>query len=261
MPTRSPIAGECYPRDYGEFMAWFPTDDDRADYLEWLRWPFGFECPGCQSVSACRLADGRYKCTGCQKCTSVTAGTIFDRTRTPLTVWFHAAWHFATQKDGISALALQRDLALSSYQTAWAMLNRLRSVAVRPGRERLSGDVEVDETFIGGKAPGDKGGRTHGEKALVTIAVQRREPKGWGRCRMAVIPDACSALPWPALLPPVRAGRGLPPGALQGVHRGEAAQGHQAGPARHPGCPALVGEAPRRPAVATRRLMSKRRAA
>ncbi len=193
MPTRSPIAGVCYPRDYGEFMAWFPTDDDCADYLEWLRWPFGFACPGCQSVSACRLADGRYKCTGCRKCTSVTAGTIFDRTRTPLTVWFHAAWHFATQKDGISALALQRDLALSSYQTVWAMLHRLRSVAVRPGRERLSGDVEVDETFIGGKAPGDKGGRTHGEKALVAIAVERREPKGWWRCRMAVIPDASSA--------------------------------------------------------------------
>lgn len=222
---------------------------------------FRFRVPGLPERK--RMPVGRWalQVYGLQKVHVRHRGTIFDRTRTPLTVWFHAAWHFATQKDGISALALQRDLALSSYQTAWAMLHRLRSVAVRPGRERLSGDVEVDETFIGGKAPGDKGGRTHGGKALVTIAVQRREPKGWGRCRMAVIPDACSALPWPALLPPVRAGRGLPPGALQGVHRGEAAQGRQAGPARHPGCPALVGEAPRRPAVATRRLMSKRRAA
>ena len=69
-------------------------------------------------------------CAGCGVRTSVTAGTIFDRTRTPLTVWFTACWLFATQKDGISALALQKALEIGSYQTAWAMLHRLRSVLV-----------------------------------------------------------------------------------------------------------------------------------
>ena len=107
----------------------------------------GFECVECQGVSACRLADGRLKRLDCKGRTSVTAGTIFDRTRTPLPVWFHVAWNFATHKDGISALALKNDLGMSSYQTAWAMLHRLRSVTVRPGRDQLKGAVEVDETF------------------------------------------------------------------------------------------------------------------
>jgi hypothetical protein len=81
----------------------------------------------------------------------VTVGTVFDRTRTPLTVWFPACWLFATAKDGISALSLQRALVIGSYQTAWAMLGRLRSVLARPGRDRLTGTVEVDETYIGGE--------------------------------------------------------------------------------------------------------------
>ena len=96
--------------------------------------------------------DGRFMCAGCSHRTWVTAGTIFDRTRTPLTVWFNACWAFATAKDGISALSLQRTLEIGSYQTAWATLHRLRSVLIRPRRDRLSGAVEVDETFIGGKS-------------------------------------------------------------------------------------------------------------
>ena len=93
-------------------------------------------------------------CSGCGGRTSVTGGTIFDRTRPPLTVWFTACWLFATGKDGISALSLQRTLEVGSYQTAWAMLQRLRSVLVRPGRDRLAGTVAVDETYIGGRNRG-----------------------------------------------------------------------------------------------------------
>ena len=182
--------GKHFPTTYGEFGAWFRTDADCLDYLDWVRWPDGFVCPDCGAVGGRRLSDGRYECPDCGGRTSATAGTVFDRTRTPLTVWFHACWMFATQKDGISALALQRNLGLGSYQTAWAMLHRLRSVLVRPGRERLSGNVEVDETLIGGSAPGDLGGRTPGEKALVAVAVERLDPRGFGRCRMAVIKDA-----------------------------------------------------------------------
>ncbi|MCI0689662.1 MAG: IS1595 family transposase [Sporichthyaceae bacterium] len=174
-------------------MAWFPTDADCLDYLEWLRWPDGFVCPRCGHEVGWRLADGRFGCAGCGQRSSVTAGTIFDRTRTPLTVWFTACWLFATQKDGVSALSLQRALEISSYQTAWAMLHRLRSVLIRPGRERLRGRVEVDETFIGGEEPGLRGGRQRGKKSLVGVAVEVREPKGFGRCRMAILPDASVA--------------------------------------------------------------------
>ena len=101
-----------------------------------------------------------------------------------------ACWLFASQRDGISALALKRALEIGSYQTAWAMLHLLRSVLVRPGRERLRGEVEVDETYIGGEEPGLRGGRQKGKKVLVGVAVERREPKGFGRCRMVPIPDA-----------------------------------------------------------------------
>ncbi len=188
-----PRAGTHYPRSVGEFQAWFRTDADCRDYLEWLRWPTGFACEGCGHGGGWRLGDGRFMCSGCGSRTSVTSGTIFDRTRTPLTVWFTACWLFATGKDGISALSLKRTLEIGSYQTAWAMLHRLRSVLVRPGRERLTGVVEVDETYIGGLEAGLPGGRARGKKVLTGIAVEVREPRGFGRCRMLPLADASAA--------------------------------------------------------------------
>jgi hypothetical protein len=190
--------GLHYPRSIGEFQAWFRTDADCLDYLEWLRWPHGFECARCDGVGGWRTGDRRIMCAACGHRTSVTAGTIFDKTRTPLTVWFTACWSFATAKDGISALSLQRSLDIGSYQTAWAMLARFRSVLAHPGRKRLSGTVEVDETYIGGEEPGLAGGRAQGKKVLTGIAVEVREPKGIGRCRMALLEDgsAASLLPF-----------------------------------------------------------------
>ncbi len=99
----------------GEFQAWFRTDADCLDYLERLRWPASFACLDCGHDGGWRLGDGRFMCSGCGGRTSVTAGTIFDRTRTPLTVWFTACWLFATGKDGISALSLKRTLEIGSY--------------------------------------------------------------------------------------------------------------------------------------------------
>ena len=185
-----PKVGLHYPRSEGEFRSWFGTDAACMDYLEWLRWPEGFVCGTCGNAGGWRLSDGRIKCGGCSRRTSVISGTIFDRTRTPLTVWFSVVWLFATAKNGISAQSLQRTLEFGSYQTGWAMLHRLRSVLVRPGRERLSGRVEVDETFIGGAEPGLRGGRQRGKKTLVVVAVEVHEPMGFGRCRMRIIPDA-----------------------------------------------------------------------
>lgn len=156
-----------------------------------MRWPDGFVCPRCAHAGGWRLADGRLECAACAARTSATAGTIFDRTRTPLSVWFAACWLFASQKDGISALSVKRQLEIGSYQTAWALLHRIRSVLVRPGRERLAGAVEVDETTFGGEEPGLAGGRARGEKkVLVGVAVERAQSRGFGRCRMAPLADA-----------------------------------------------------------------------
>ena len=106
---------------WASFQAWFRTDADCLDYLEWLRWPAGFACADCGHDGGWRLGDGRFRCSGCGGRSSVTAGTIFDRTRTPLTVWFNACWLFRHwPKTGISALSLKRTLEIGSYQTAWA---------------------------------------------------------------------------------------------------------------------------------------------
>jgi transposase-like protein len=151
-----PRPGKHYPRSVGEFQAWFRTDANCSGHLEWLRWPAGFVCPACAHNGGWRLGDARFKCAGCGGRTSVTAGTIFDRTRTPLTVWFNVCWLFASGKDGISALSLKRTLEIGSYQTA-------------------------------------PGGRAKGKKVLTGIAVEIKEPRGYGRCRMAPLADASSA--------------------------------------------------------------------
>ena len=210
-----PRAGAHYPRSTGEFQAWFRADED---CLEWLRWPGGFTCPSCGRAGGWRLGDGRFECAACHRRTSVTAGTIFDRTRTPLTVWFTACWLVATQKDGISAQGLQRALEIGSYPTAWAMLHRLRSVLVRPGRDRLSGTVQVDETFIGGDEPGLRGGRAPGKKVLTGIAVEVSEPKGIGRCRMAVLADGSAESLHPFVTAAVEPGATVITDAWMGYH-------------------------------------------
>jgi DNA-directed RNA polymerase subunit RPC12/RpoP len=218
MDVFRPRAGVHYPRSAGEFQSWFRTDADCLDYLDWLRWPDGFACPRCGHPGGWAIGDGRYKCAACGARTSVTAGTLFDRRRTPLTVWFAACWMFATQKDGVSALSLQRALEIGSYPTAWAMLHRLRSVLVRPGRDRLAGTVEVDETFIGGDEPGLRGGRARGKKSLVGIAVEVMEPRGIGRCRMAILPDASAGALHPFVTGHVEPGARVITDAWMGYH-------------------------------------------
>lgn len=177
-----------YPASYADVRAWYPTDAACLDYLDWLRWPDGFRCPLCRGETAWKLPDGRWSCGRCGRRVSATAGTIFHGTRTPLTVWFAAAWMLVSQKHGISALGLKRTLGIGSEQTAWAMLHRYRTAMVRPGRDRLTGVVEVDETFFGGPEPGRRGRGALG-KALVAIAAEQRG-RGLGRCRMQIIDDA-----------------------------------------------------------------------
>ncbi len=191
MSYTAPRVGIDYPGSYAGVLAWFPDDAACLDYLDWLRWPDNFCCPSCGAATGWRLADGRWSCGGCARRVSATAGTIFHRTRTPLTIWFAAAWQMTSDKQGVSALGLQRVLEIGSYQTAWAMLHRYRGAMVRPGRDRLSGTVEADETFLGGPEPGIPGRGALG-KTLVEVAIEQRS-RGFGRCRMQVIDDASAS--------------------------------------------------------------------
>ena len=153
-----PQASIDCPGTWNEFLTWFADEASCIAFLERLRWPGGFVCPNCGSRKAWRIADGRWSCKVCVRKVSVTENTIFDRTRTPLRTWFAAAWYVTNQKYGASALGLQRVLGFGSYQTAWTMLHKLRGAMVRPERSWLLGDVEVDETLIGGVDRGANAG-------------------------------------------------------------------------------------------------------
>jgi transposase-like protein len=168
-----PEAGVDYPRNWHELLAWFPDDAACLRFLERLRWGDGFVCRFCGEVggSYWQMRDGLRRCSSCRSETSVTAGTIFAGTRTPLVSWFAAVWYVVNQKQGVSALGLQRVLGLGSYQTAWAWLHKLRRAMVLPGRELLAGVVEVDESYVGARHRG-VGGRQLAGKAIVAIAVQ-----------------------------------------------------------------------------------------
>ena len=182
---------EDYPRNLREFDARFGSEEACREYLSQLRWPDGFRCPrcGCQQSSPVRTV--LLRCRDCRHQTSVTAGTIFQDTRTSLRLWFQAMWWMTSQKNGVSALGLQRVLGLNTYETAWTWLHKLRRAMVRPGRDLLTGRVEVDECYIGG-LEGDLPGRLNLDKALIVVVAQE-DGLGIGRIRMRQIVDASAA--------------------------------------------------------------------
>ena len=182
---------EDYPRSVEEFERRFAREENCRDYLVSLRWPYGFRCPACKGDKAVLVRATLFQCSNCRRQTSATAGTIFQDTRKPLKTWFRAMWYVTSQKNGASALGLQRVLDLKSYETAWTWLHKLRRAMIRPDRDRLSGWVEVDETMIGGEEEGVSGRHTL-KKTWVVIAAQADGP-GTGRIRMRVVKDCAAA--------------------------------------------------------------------
>jgi len=174
-----------------ELEARFSSEEACREYLFQLRWPDGFRCPRCRGVKAWPLRSGRWQCVSCGHQVSATAGAVFQDTRTPLTVWFRAMWLMTSQKNGISALGLQQVLGWGSYQTAWTCLHKLRRAMIRPGRERLLGTVEVDESYLGGVEVGVRGRQTE-SKALIVVAAEE-DGKSIGRIRLRHIPDASAS--------------------------------------------------------------------
>ena len=179
-----------FPKSLKEFQARFKDEAACRTYLVACRWPEGYRCGRCDGPEAFELPRrGLWQCKACGYQTSVTSGTVLHRTRMPLTLWFWAAYLVTTHTPGLSALQLQRQLGIDSYETAWAILHKLRRAMVRPDRERLKEKVEVDETYLGGPEVGLRGGRQLLDKALVVAAVEVRG-KASGRVRLQMVPDA-----------------------------------------------------------------------
>ena len=180
---------EDYPKNLIEFEERFNTEEACREYFFKLKWPDGFRCPQCGNPKAWLRNRGVYECARCGFQASLTVGTIFQDTKKPLSLWFRAIWHLTNQKYGANALGLQRALGLGSYHTAWTWLHKLRRAMVRPGRDRLSGLIDIDEAYVGGEKPGKRGRGAKG-KALVFVAVGVTTSGRIGRIRLKHIPNA-----------------------------------------------------------------------
>src|SRR5689334_8054117 len=173
------VPGVDYPRTFQEVDEWFRSDAACCEYIRRLRWPNGFICPHCGWTGEPWMTSrGLLHCQGCQGQTSLTAGTIFQDTRKPLRMWFMAMWYVTNQKNGVSALGLQRVLGLGSYETAWTWLHKLRRAMVRPGRDALP---SVPMTL------------RHRPPASLDLGTGERH-RGYAQHRLPNRPDACC---WP----------------------------------------------------------------
>jgi transposase-like protein len=195
-----------FPHSLREFQRLFPDDAACAAYLEKARWVSGFTCPRCNAQGEpFRIVSrpGILTCRKCRRDCGLMVGTVMERSHTPLSVWFWAAYLMTSQTPGMSAMQFQRQLGLTRYETAFAILHKLRAGMVRPDQDRIGGGaseyVEVDETYIGGRTRGEGKGVHH--KVLVSAAVEVRQRKPGtnldkrkngryaGRVRLAVVPN------------------------------------------------------------------------
>ena len=195
-----------FPQSLPEFQQQFPDDATCATYLKRARWANGFICPHCSVIAEpyrILTRPGVLECRTCRRQTGLLVGTVMERSHTPLSVWFWAAYLVASQTQGMSAVQFQRQLGLTRYETAYGILHKLRAGMVRPDRDRIGGrpkgHVEVDETWVGGRTRVEGRGIHH--KTLVAAAVEVRHRKSGtaqdkrkdgryaGRMRLAIVAD------------------------------------------------------------------------
>lgn len=181
---------EQYPKDFQEFLVFFKDENACWDYIIDVRWPEGYVCSNCQSTKYWLTSKHKIHCSNCEKEMSIISGTIFQETKKPLLLWFHIMWWVVAQKTGASANNLMDFMGFGSYETAWLWLHKLRRAMVRENREKLSGSVEVDETYIGGEETGTgRQGRGAEDKTLVIVATECNG-KQIGSVRFKIIEDA-----------------------------------------------------------------------
>lgn len=166
-----------YPITLGEFERRFPDDTACGAYLKTVRWPYGIECPRCNSRKGIEIRRNMWRCSECKYETSVMVGTIFQDSKIPLTLWFRTMWRMVSKKYGLSAMELQKFLELGSNKTAGMMLRKIRAAMGYPNRKRLSGTIEVDEIYYGAK------------KTLIAVAVEVNYYPDIGNIRLCHISD------------------------------------------------------------------------
>ena len=179
-----------YPKNFQEFLSQFPDERSCWQYLIDIRWADGYVCHLCNSPKYWLTSKHKIHCSGCGKEFSITSGTIFQDTKKPLLLWFHIIWWVMAQKTGASALNLMDFMGFGSYETAWAWLHKLRRAMVRTGREKLSGTVEVDETYIGGEETGTGNTGRGAETKIIVVVAAECVGKKIGRVRFKIIPDS-----------------------------------------------------------------------
>lgn len=180
-----------YPKNQMEMERLFSDEEQCREFLLKLRFPDGFRCEKCDCPEYWKLGRDRWRCAECLVEITALSGTVFHKSHLPLTIWFRACWWLTNQKQGVSALGLQKALGLGSYRTAWMMMQKLRVAMVRPSRNRLQGALEVDEIYIGG--PDKEGKKYRSSKRLILVAVEK-DGAVIGRIRMKLIPDTSGAI-------------------------------------------------------------------
>lgn len=178
-----------FPKNLRDFDRIFASDEACVEFLEQVRWGSGFRCQSCDADEFWTLSLGLRRCQVCRFKNYVKAGSIFDSTRLPLKIWFYAIWWVTSQKTGMSALNLQKNLGLGSYRSSWLMLHKIRNAMIFEDRSLLQGEVEVDEAFLGGVRTGKRGRGAEG-KELIVIAAEYSGKKRVGRIRIQRVPDA-----------------------------------------------------------------------
>ena len=178
-----------YPKNQLEFERLFATEESCEAFLWQIRFPEGYVCVACAGKEYWSQTRSRRTCVSCHRETSVLSGTSFHKSHLSLTVWFRCCWWFINQKQGVSALGLQRALGIGSYRSAWLALHKLRRAMITPGRNLLKGEVEADEIYIGGTE--SEGSKYRASKLLILISVEK-SGKGIGRIRMKLISDTSS---------------------------------------------------------------------
>ena len=172
-----------------ELESQFNTEEQCREYLLKLKFPDGFCCKQCGNRKFWKRTRARLTCSECETVVTALSDTVFHKSHVPLTVWFRACWWLTNQKQGVNALSLQRALGLGSYRTSWMMMQKLRSAMVRPQRSQLTGELEVDEIYIGG--PEVEGKKYRSSKRLILIAVEKKG-SSIGRIRMKLISNTRS---------------------------------------------------------------------